>query len=170
MSLCLFAIRSGSIDESSRYRLTAVLREAGKAESPTLPLFALDASQVPKNISHREEMREIVPVRTGTSTKPRIVADEETLDSTPEPIVEPKIEPDYGFADDVKGVISLSLLINTEGKVVFDLIVHNDLDEATTRYLLQQFRTLRFSPPTSRGIPVYAWLSYVVTIQAKELP
>lgn len=98
----------------------------------------------------------------------RIAATEEQLDAAPQPIFAPVLEPEYGFADDVDGIIKLSLLVNSEGNVVFDLVVHNDFDAQTTSYLLQQFRSLRFTPPTANGKPVYAWLSYAVTIQRKD--
>lgn len=106
----------------------------------------------------------------GSAAHPQIVATGDELDEPLSPIVDPVVEPEYGFADDVGGSITLSLLVNTEGWVVFDLVEKNDFDVPTTVYLRQQFRALRFSPPTSNGRPVYAWLSYVINIRRKELP
>lgn len=103
-------------------------------------------------------------------TTDQIVAVGNELDQTPQPILDPVVEPDYGFADDVGGSITLKLLVDTEGHVVFDLVEENDLDEPTTRYLRQQFRSLQFGPPTTNGKSVYAWLSYVVTIRRKGGP
>lgn len=101
------------------------------------------------------------------SGSPQVIAVGDELDEPMVPFVAPVVEPEYGFADDVGGAISLNLLVNDRGHVVFDLVVSNDLDEPTTTYLRQQFRALRFRPPTAKGKPVYAWLSYVVHIQRK---
>lgn len=168
VSLCLFAIGNGRGSENTRYPLSVVLREKGSdgAVSSPSPLVAPTGERInARNATQGVEERHRDP-----TVGPQIVAVGEELDAAPLPIVDPVVEPEYGFADDVDGVITLSLLVDTEGRVVFDFVVNNDFDEPTTGYLRQQFRSLRFRPPTSNGKPVYAWLSYVVTIRRKDLP
>lgn len=163
--MCLFVTGNGGGSESTRYPLSVVLRTAGGG---AVSLFVPPVEA--RNSAHTSARDIVVGDRDSTSVGTQIVAVGGELDAVLFPIIEPVVEPEYGFADDVEGVITLSLLVNTEGKVVFDLVVSNDFDEPTTEYLLQQFRSLRFGSPTSKGRPVYAWLSYAVTIRGNDPP
>lgn len=163
LSLCLLAVGNGKNPESARYPLSVELKGKGGRDSPSL-LASSGAQGVGVIRKSTQRIRE----EHESPTSSRIVALGDGLDELPLPIVDPIVEPEYGFADDVGGVITLSLLVNTEGRVVFDVVLSNDFDESTTLYLRQQFRSLRFSPPTSKGKPVYAWLSYVVNIRSSE--
>ena len=168
VSLCFFVIGNGTVSESTRYPLSVVLAGGGSGGSLPSPSHFASSAVEQKNV--RESSQGIVSGQKGSAASPKIVAVGDELDAPLLPLVDPVVEPEYGFADDVGGAITLSLLINTEGRVVFDLVVNNDFDEPTTGYLRQQFRALRFRPPTSDGKPVYAWLSYVINIRRKELP
>jgi len=117
----------------------------------------------------RQQIGEFHSSKMQPGTAKRMVVTGSELDELPKPDHEPVLEPDYGFADDVEGSVTLMLLVNPEGRVVFDLIEQNDLDESTTRYLRDQLGVLVFAPPRYQGKAVYAWVTFVVTIRQKDL-
>ena len=75
----------------------------------------------------------------------------DALDALPQVIVEPNIEPDYGFADDVGGQVVLGLLIGTDGSVVWVGVESSEVDQPTTDYLVRAFENTSFEVPTSEG-------------------
>lgn len=163
---CLFfpSVGKGWVFDKTVRTLSVFLPATGKivGQSPhATPRGGQNSSRMPIQDAERG-----VSVTTAVTADQIFVADE--LDVTPQPIFDPVVEPDYGFADDVEGSITLKLLVDAKGYVVFDLVEENDLDEPTTKYLRQQFRSLQFKPPTTNGKRVYAWLTYVVTIRRKE--
>lgn len=67
----------------------------------------------------------------------------------------PPIEPEYGFADDVLGVVNISVLVNPDGKAVMVWHAPSDLDPAAIMYMTNALRVAVFSPPRKRGFPVF---------------
>lgn len=67
----------------------------------------------------------------------------------------PAIEPEYGFADDVRGSVDISVLITPDGKAVMVWHGPSDLDPAAIVYMANALRVAKFSRPRKSGFPVY---------------
>lgn len=67
----------------------------------------------------------------------------------------PPIEPEYGFGDDVRGGVDISVLITPDGTAVMVWHGPSDLDPAAIVYMTNALRVAKFSRPRKSGFPVY---------------
>lgn len=65
------------------------------------------------------------------------------------------IEPEYGFADDVKGSVEISVLVTPDGKAGLVWHAPTDLDQAAVMYMTNALRVAKFSAPKKSGFPVF---------------
>lgn len=86
----------------------------------------------------------------------QMVFDEARLDAPLYVIDEPRLEPAYGFADDVSGSVTLVMLIDQSGRVVHVWSEGADFDRNTMAYLVSDLKSTRFSVPMVKNQPVFA--------------
>jgi hypothetical protein len=65
------------------------------------------------------------------------------------------IEPEYGFADDALGSVSISVLVTPEGKAAMVWHAPSDLDKSAIAYMTNALRVVRYSQPRKNGFPAY---------------
>lgn len=93
-----------------------------------------------------------------------VVSSPEDLDKRIEALVEPVLEPEYGFSDDAFGRVVLNLLISDSGSVVWVGVAETDLDAVSTRYIVKAFGSTKFSIPVLAGKPVYTIIQVEVGV------
>lgn len=93
-----------------------------------------------------------------------LVINPEDLDKRIEAVVEPQLEPEYGFSDDATGRVVLNLLISDTGSVVWVGVAATDLDAVSTRYIAKAFGATKFSSPVVGGRPVYTMIQVEVGV------
>jgi len=67
-----------------------------------------------------------------------------------------EVEPAYGYADDIKGGVDVSVLVSPEGRAVMVWYGATSLDAASLSFLTYSIRLAKFSAPRKNGLPTYA--------------
>ena len=159
--------KAGSFDLPTLAVLVSVAEHSESAIAATQSAVpeTLPSTVDAKRISNHVSIQGKTESNNASSSPLVLMAD--ALDAQLQVIVEPNVEPDYGFADDVGGQVVLGLLIGTDGSVVWVGIESSEVDQPTTDYLVRAFGGTSFDVPTFRGRPVYALLRVEVIIPPK---
>lgn len=76
---------------------------------------------------------------------PKFYLDSE-LETQPEPIGELILDPLNNIPQEVRGRLTLSMLISKSGEVLWTYIERSDFDDRTNQQLIDEFKASRFSP------------------------